>query len=108
MCRIVGGVCPIGLLRRPGGMHVRASDRRPRGATHEGHMQSYGSQTDVGVAAGLKFLLLDDATRLVLIYKAIFGESLDDIIFSFLLLFLLLTCSFPTDHLLDVRGGFLR
>ena len=69
MCRIVGGVCRISLLRRPGGMCVRTSDRRPRGlrcraaqefggrgggATHEGHMQSYGSQTDVGVAAGLK------------------------------------------------------
>ena len=56
----------------------------------------------------VRFLLLDDATRLVLIDKAVLGESLDDIIFSFLLLFLLLTFSFSTDHLLDVRGGFLR
>ena len=29
---------------------------RGGGAAHEGHMQSYGSQTDVGVAAGLKFI----------------------------------------------------
>ena len=50
----------------------------------------------------------DDATRLVLIDKAIFGKSLDDIILSFLLRFLLLTLGFFTDNLLDVRGGFLR
>ena len=44
-----------------------------------------------------RFLLLDDATRLVLIDKAIPGEPLDDIMFSFLLFFLLLTFSFsPT------------
>ena len=41
-----------------GGLRCRAAQEfrgRGGGATHEGHMQSYGSQTDVGVAAGLKF-----------------------------------------------------
>ena len=52
--------------------------------------------------------LLDDTTRLVLIYKAILGESLDGIILNFLLLLFLLTFSLLTDHLLDVSGGFLR
>ena len=76
ICRVADGVCPIGLIRRRRGMRVRASYRRPQRASggaegprcavplgsseagvHEGHMQSYayGSQTDVGVAAGLKF-----------------------------------------------------
>ena len=42
-----------------GGLRCRSAQEfggRGGGATHEGHMQSYGSQTDAGVAAGLKFL----------------------------------------------------
>ena len=74
--RVADGVCPIGLIRRRRGLRVRASYRRPQKAAggaegpsgavplgsseagvHEGRMQSYayGSQTDVGVAAGLKY-----------------------------------------------------
>ena len=55
--------------------------------------------------------LLDNTTRLVLIDKAIFGESLDDIIvLSLLLFFLLLMTLFSliADHLLDEGSGFLR
>ena len=51
---------------------------------------------------------LDDIAHRVLVYKAVLGEPSDDPIFSLLLLFFLLPFGFPSYHLFDVGGRFLR